>query len=190
MSKKTREIIVVIFIALVLVLLIGGRNNVVNSLEDVKLAEAKVQTMLQRRSDLIPNLVSVVKAYADHEETVFTEIAESRAKLANSINNSSMSEMAEADAELSQAIGKLLVLVESYPELKASEQFTNLQYEIAGSENRINIARIEYNEAVAKYNRYIKTFPGIVYARFFEYDEMPYFEADHNAEKAPVVDFD
>ena len=101
-----------------------------------------------------------------------------------------MSEMAEADAELSQAIGKLLVLVESYPELKASEQFTNLQYEIAGSENRINIARIEYNEAVAKYNRYIKTFPGIVYARFFEYDEMPYFEADHNAEKAPVVDFD
>lgn len=113
MSKKTRELIGVIVLALVLVLLIGGRNNVVNAYEDVKLAEAKVQTMLQRRSDLIPNLVSVVKAYADHEETVFTEIAESRAKLANSINNSSMSEMVEADAELSNAISKLLVLVES-----------------------------------------------------------------------------
>lgn len=190
MTKRTRDIIIVVVIALALILLIGGRNNVVNSLEDVKLAEAKVQTMLQRRSDLIPNLVNVVKAYADHEETVFTEIAESREKLANSITNSSMSEMAAADAELSQALGKLLVLVESYPELKASEQFINLQYEIAGSENRINIARIEYNEAVAKYNRYVKTFPGIVYARFFEYDEMPYFEADIGSEKAPVVDFD
>lgn len=190
MSKRTLEIIGLICLALVLVLLIGGRNNVVNALEDVKVAEAKVQTMLQRRSDLIPNLVSVVKAYADHEETVFTEIAESRAKLAESLDNASTSEALQADAELSQALTNLLVMVEQYPELKSSEQFINLQYEVAGSENRINIARIEYNEAVMKYNKYVKTFPGIVYARFFEYEEMPYFEAEPNAEKAPVVDFD
>lgn len=175
-------------ILLVIVLIVGG-NNVVNAYEDVELAKAKVQTMLQRRSDLIPNLVSIVEAYADHEETIFSEIAESRVKLANSINNSSIDDMVEADADLTHALNKLLVLVESYPELKASEHFTALQYEIAGSENRINIARLEYNEAVMKYNKYVKTFPGSIYAKFWEYDELEYFEADAGAQEVPSVNF-
>ena len=190
MSKKTLEIIGIILLGVVLTVIIIGRNDVVNAYEDVKLAEAKVQTMLQRRSDLIPNLVTTVKAYADHEETVFTEIAESRTRLAASLENASTSEALQADAELSEALANLFVMVESYPELKASEQFTNLQYEIAGSENRINIARIAYNEAVMRYNKYIKTAPGILYAKLFEYEEMRYFEADPRSVSVPVVNFD
>lgn len=190
MTRKKWWIIDIIVVVVVIIALIGGRNKVINAYEDVKLCEAQIETMIQRRNDLIPNLVSTVQGYISYEETVFTEIATSREKIATSIDNLPIDELAVVNTELSQALNKLLALVEDYPELKASEQFTNLQYEIAGSENRINIARINYNEAVMKYNKYIKSFPGILYAKFFGYEELPYFEAEIDAEDVPAVNFD
>lgn len=175
MFQKYSRYIALVFFAVLLVTLVVGRNNVVNSREEVYLAASQVQSMIQRRNDLIPSLIDVVESYATHEEKIFTIIAESQAKLTNAIESSSVSETNEANEELSKALNELLALVQKYPELGANEQFINLQYEIAGSENRINIARLNYNEVVTKYNKHVKTVPGIIFAKLFEYDELPYF---------------
>lgn len=190
MKKRMYATIGLIIIIIFASVLLAGRNDVVNAYEDVELAKSKVQIMLQWRSDLIPDLVSTVKAYAEHKEAIFAEIDESWTKFVNSISIFSVNEIVEADTKLTQEINKLLILAESYPDLKVSDHFLVLQYEIVSSENRINIGRIEYNEAVTKYNKYVETFPGYIFAKLWKYDEIAHFADEPEAPKTPDTRFD
>ena len=167
----------------------GTRNSLVSLNEEVRMQESQVETTLQRRSDLIPNLVATVKGYATHEESVYTEIAEARSKLAGSIDSGDITEISEASNELDSALGRLLAISENYPELQASEQFIALQDELAGTENRINVARQYYNEKVAEYNKKVQSFPSYVIANICGFEPAQYFEASEESHTAPVVEF-
>lgn len=169
---------------------ISTRNNLVTLEEEVNLQLSNVGTTLQRRSDLIPNLVETVKGYANHEEQVFTEIADARSKLAGSISSGDIEGMNEANNALDSALSRLLVITENYPTLVASEQFTALQDELAGTENRIAVARQYYNEAVNTYNKSIKKFPASIIAGMSGFEAADYFEVDESAKDAPKVSFD
>ncbi len=151
--------------------------------------QSQVETTLQRRSDLIPNLVATVKGYATHEEKVFTEIAEARSKLAGSIESGDIESINEANNALDSALGRLLAISENYPILKASEQFIALQDELAGTENRIAVARQYYNEKVKIYNTTIQKVPTNIIATLAGHSPMQYFEASENAKNAPEVNF-
>ena len=154
-------------VAIVIIVLLGGcyiigqRNALIGLDEDVNEAWSNIDADLQRRNDLIPNLVATVKGYATHEEDVFTGIADARSKLAGA---TTMQEKAEADATLTAGLGRLLAIAENYPELKANEGFLRLQDELAGTENRIKVTRKRYNEGVKKFNRSIRQFPGSLFA--------------------------
>lgn len=167
----------------------------VNKQEEVTTQWAQVESEYQRRADLIPNLVSTVKGYASHEQETFTAIVDARARATQvSLNSEDLTEegiqqFQEAQGELSSALGKLLVIVESYPELKASQNFLSLQDDISGTENRIKIARNRFNEAARDYNQYIRRFPHVIYAGWFGFKKKGYFEADAGAQNAPVVEF-
>jgi LemA protein len=178
-------IIAAILIGLLL-MFIPSYNNFVGLEENVDKSYAQIENQLQRRLDLIPNLVNTVKGYAEHEEEVLTAIADARSRLAGA---DSPEEEATANSELSGALSRLLVVVENYPELKADQQFTQLMDELAGTENRISIARKDYNDQVSEYNRKVKSFPGVLVANITGFDEKEYFEADPNAQNAPEVDF-
>lgn len=191
MKKSTVAIIVILAVVAIMAMwFIGTQNSLVNLEEEVKLQFSQVETTLQRRSDLIPNLVETVKGYASHEEEVFTQIADARSKLAGSIKTGDVEDINSASNELDSALSRLLVITENYPELKANEQFTALTDELAGTENRIAIARQNYNETVAKYNKAIKLFPKSLIAGMLGYEAADYFEADDDAKDAPVVSFD
>jgi LemA protein len=166
------------------------RNSLVSLKEDVEMQQSQIETTLQRRSDLIPNLVATVKGYANHEEKVFTEIADARSKLAGSIESGDMESISEANNALDSALGRLLAISENYPDLKASEQFIALQDELAGTENRIAVARQYYNEKVNTYNTTVQRFPTSIVAGMSGYYPMQYFEADESAKEVPEVDFD
>ena len=168
----------------------GTRNSLVSLKEDVEMQQSQIETTLQRRSDLIPNLVATVKGYANHEEEVFTEIADARSKLAGSIESGDMKSISEANNALDSALGRLLAISENYPDLKASEQFIALQDELAGTENRIAVARQHYNEKLNTYNTTVQRFPTSIVAGMSGYYPMQYFEADENAKEVPKVDFD
>lgn len=161
-------------------------NSIVSLEEAVSTSWAQVENQLQRRYDLIPNLVETVKAYARHEKSVFIEVTEARAKVAGAKN---LSEKIEAENELSRALGRLLFIVERYPELKANENFIRLQDELSGTENRIAVERRRYNEAVRAYNTKIRTFPGNIVANIFGFEKKALFEAQASAKEAPRVDF-
>lgn len=167
----------------------GTRNSLVSLKEDVEMQQSQIETTLQRRSDLIPNLVATVKGYATHEEEVFTEIADARSKLAGSIKSGDMESISEANNALDSALGRLLAISENYPDLKASEQFIALQDELAGTENRISVARQYYNEKVNTYNTAVQKFPTSMVAGMSGYHPMQYFEADESAKEVPKVDF-
>ena len=152
--------------------------------------QSQVETTLQRRSDLIPNLVETVKGYASHEEEVFIEIAEARSKLAGSISSGDIEAINEANSELDSALGRLLAISESYPDLEASDQFIALQDELAGTENRIAVARQYYNEAARDYNVKVQKLPASIIAGMSGYYPVPYFEADEGASEVPEVSFD
>ena len=169
---------------------IGTRNNLVTLEEEVHLELSNVGTTLQRRSDLIPNLVETVKGYAKHEEKVFTDIAEARSKLAGTISSGDIEAMQEANNSLDSALSRLLMITENYPELKASEHFTALQDELAGTENRITVARQHYNETVRKYNTTLKKFPASIIANMSGFEAADYFEVEESAKDAPKVSFD
>lgn len=181
-----------ILCCLVIVILICGgyiistRNKLVGQEQETKQVFANVQVYLQRRNDLIPNLVNTVKGYAKHEEEVFNAVTEARQ---NMINAKTPEETVQADAALSSAVGRLLAIAESYPDLKAKENFLELQDELAGTENRIAVARKDANEKVTAYNTSIKLFPKNIVAKMFGFNELPLFEADSSAKTVPAVSF-
>ena len=181
-------VIAVVIIAIV-VWGISTSNNLMTLREDVRMQQSQVETTLQWRSDLIPNLVNTVKGYATHEEEVFTEIADARSKLAGSIESGDIDSISESNNELDSALSRLLAITESYPDLKASEQFTSLQDELAGTENRINVARQYYNEKVMTYNTSVQRFPTSIIAGIFGYSPAEYFEASEEAQEVPEVNF-
>jgi LemA protein len=178
--------VIVIILAVPAMLLISSYNKFVNFEEDVDQAYAQVENQLQRRLDLIPNLVNTVKGFASHEKEIISNIADSRARLAGA---KGPEEQAAANSELSGALSRLLVVVENYPDLKANENFRQLMDELAGTENRLGVARKDYNDEVAKFNRQVKRFPGKIVASIFGYDEKEYFKADAAANETPNVDF-
>ncbi len=166
--------------------------------EGVKGQWGQVQNVYQRRFDLIPNLVATVKGYANHEEKVFTEIAEARSKAGGVMNVSdevlndpeSFKKFQKAQSELSGALQRLLVVTENYPALKADQNFMALQDQLEGTENRITVERQRFNELVKDYNVFIKQFPRAIVANMSGFREKAYFAADEAAEKAPTVSFE
>ncbi|CAM2972439.1 LemA family protein [Salinicoccus roseus] len=178
--------IIVGFFIILAIIFAPKYNQFVNLEEEVNQKEAQIETQLQRRGDLIPNLVNTVQGYASHEEEIFTDIADARSRLSGAGN---VEEMAEANNEMTSALSRLLAISENYPDLQASEQFTGLRDELAGAENRIAVARQDYNTAVQEFNRNTRTFPGNMVAGMFGFSEKPYFEADETSRDVPEVEF-
>ncbi|MBV1820027.1 LemA family protein [Bacteroidales bacterium MSK.15.36] len=147
---------------------------------------SNIDSDLKRRSDLIPNLVETTKGYAAHEKEVFTDIANARAKLGGA---NTIQDKANADSELSSALSRLLVVVERYPELKSNENFRALMVQLEGTENRINVSRKDYNDAVTVYNATIKRFPASIIASTFRFGSKEYYKADEASKEVPKVDF-
>lgn len=156
---------------------------------------AQVENVYQRRSDLIPNLVSTVKGYADFEQETLTAVIEARSKAtsvnidASKLDASSIQKFQAAQDGLSSALSKLMVVVERYPELKANQNFLELQSQLEGTENRIAVERRKFNETAQAYNTYIRKFPNNMIAGMFDFEKSDYFEADEGADKAPKVEF-
>ncbi len=193
--KKLKIICIVIGVIIVTSIIMGKifvktYNSFVESQENINLAMANVETMMQRRAELIPDLVATVKAYDKHEEIVFEGIANARAALTTSLNGEKTVEsLSKADNNLSQELYNMIILVENYPTLNSSTQYTSLMDQIKGSVNRVTIARKEYNEQVAKYNKEVRTFPTNIVANMFGFERMDEFEADDAAKKILQVDF-
>lgn len=186
---KKKGIIIAIIVGLVVVLgiaLISANNNLVSMEAEVDAALANIDTNLQRRADLIPNLVNTVKGYAAHEKEALDSVTEARAQLAGA---STVEEKAAADSQLTAALNNLLVIVENYPDLKASANFTQLADELAGTENRIAVARRDYNTAVQNFNTAIRKFPNSLVAGLFGFTQKDYFQASDGAENVPNVEF-
>ena len=187
---------IVLGVLVLLAMIIGGSyNGLVNNRENVQKTFANVQTQYQRRADLIPNLVNTVKGAANFEQTTLTQVTEARAKATSIQIDPSKATTAQLQAyqnsqgELSQALGRLLAVTENYPELRATEAFRDLQAQLEGTENRITVARKDYNDASAGYNARVQRFPTNIVAGIFGFDKFPYFEAETGAQKAPTVDF-
>ncbi|MCZ2259980.1 LemA family protein [Sporosarcina sp. G11-34] len=178
--------IIVAILVVIGMILIPSYNKFVTAEENVDQSYAQVENQLQRRADLIPNLVSTVKGYASHEEKVLSDISEARTRLAGA---SGPEDQAAANDELSGALSRLLVVVENYPDLKANENFIQLMDSLEGTENRIGVARKDYNDEVASLNRQVKRFPGKIVASIFGFDEREYFKADEAAKEVPKIDF-
>ncbi len=185
MKTGTKVLIGIVAVVVLLALLfVGGYNGLVSKSEEVERYYSEIDNQLQRRSDLIPNLVATVKQYAAHESEVFTAVADARAKLAGA---GSPAEQADADAELSSALSRLLAIAEAYPELKANQNFINLQDELAGTENRIANARRYYNDAARDYNTSIRRFPTNIIANLFGFEGVEYFQASEGSKENPDV---
>ena len=166
-----------------------GYNQIQTYDENAAQAKQQISVQLQRRADLVPNLVNTVKGYAQHEEAVFTQVAQARAGLAGAIQTGDPQQMATANAGLTAALGRLIAISEAYPQLKADQGFLRLQDELAGTENRIATSRGDYNQAVQAYNTYIRTFPQAITAKVTGAKPRTYYEAAPGSEVAPTVDF-
>lgn len=193
MKKST--LIILAIVAVVIVWAISGYNGLVSKEEGVNQTWANVESAYQRRSDLIPNLVNTVKGYAEHESETLQAVTDARAK-ATSINidpaTASPEQVAaymEAQQGVGSALGRLIAVSESYPQLKANENFRDLQAQLEGTENRIKVERDRYNEAVKMFNVQIRRFPTNILASIFGFDKRSMFEAQEGAEVAPVVEF-
>ena len=183
---KNLAIIPLVLAAIMVFSGIGLYNSVKSAKIEVDSQYGQVENQIQRRADLIPNLVNTVKGYMQYEEKVLTEVTAARAKVAGA---ASPEEMAVADQELTGALGRLLAVVEKYPTLKSDAHFTELMREIAGSENRIAVARRDYNNAVREYNITVSTFPGNIFAGMMGYGPLAPFAADEAAHSVPQVAF-
>lgn len=187
---------------IVAVVLIGGfvwvknvYNGMVASDENVQAAWSQVENVYQRRADLIPNLVATVKGYAAHESSTLENVVSARAKATQvtvdpeNLTEEAIARFNEAQGELSSALGRLLMITENYPDLKANQQFSELQAQLEGTENRIATERMKYNEVAKGYNTMVRTFPNNIIASMFGFEKKGYFEAKDGADVAPVVEF-
>jgi LemA protein len=180
------------WLALSLLLPLGacGYNRIQTLDEQAAAAQSQIEVQLQRRADLIPNLVNTVKGYAQHEEAVFTQVAQARSGLLGAVKSHDPEQMANANAQLTGALGRLLVVSEAYPQLKADQSFIRLQDELTGTENRIAVSRVDYNNAVNAYNAYIRQFPAVITAKITSAKSRKYFTATGAAQEGPPpVDF-
>lgn len=194
-----RSTIILLAVAAALLLLVfngcGSYNNMVTKQEGVSSAWSQVENVYQRRLDLIPNLVNTVKGVANFEQKTLTDVIEARSKAssikvdASKLSPEQIEKFQASQGELSQALGRLMVVAEQYPQLKATQNFLELQSQLEGTENRITVERQKFNEVVKDYNSYIRKFPQVLYAGIFGFDKKGYFEAAAGAEKAPEVKF-
>lgn len=189
-------IIIVIGVVVIWKFTAGFNNTAVAKEENAKLAWSNVESSYQRRNDLIGNLVKTVEGAADFERGTLTEVIEARAKAtsvnvdAENLSAAQIQQFQQAQQGVTSALSRLLVTVERYPELKANQNFLQLQSQLEGTENRINVARDRFNEAVTDYNTYIRVFPNNLFAGLFGFERMERFQADAGAEDAPDVEFD
>jgi LemA protein len=187
--------VIVVLVFIIYRLFAGSYNNMVSKEEDVKSQWAQVENSYQRRSDLIPNLVSTVKGYAEFEKSTLTEVVQARASAtsmkidANNLSPENIAKFQQAQDGLSGALSRLLVSVEKYPDLKANQNFLELQSQLEGTENRIAVERGRFNDMVQAYNKYIRSFPNNIFAGFYGFAQKGYFQAVAGAEKAPEVKF-
>lgn len=175
-----------LIVLIVVVWFIGTYNSLVSTDQSVNEKWSQVENQYQRRADLIPNLVETVKGYAKHEATVFEEVTKARSQWASA---KTPNEKIKAAGEMDSALSRLMVVVESYPQLKASDNFVALQAQLEGTENRVTVARMDYNTVVKEYNVKIKTIPTSIVAGIYNYNDKPFFEAEKGSEKAPKVNF-
>ena len=168
----------------------GCGYNTMQSLDErINQAQGQIQTQLQRRADLVPNLVNTVKGITKQEDTVFISIANARARLTGAVQARDIQGMAAANDQLSAGLGRLLAISENYPQLRSSESFNRLMDELSGTENRIAVERMRYNERVQEYNTSRRQFPGVLTARMFNFKDYPLFEAPATAQQVPKVNF-
>lgn len=195
MKKNKGLIITVVVIALVAIWGISSYNGLVSMDENVSNSWANVETQYQRRSDLIPNLVNTVKGYAKHESETLESVMAARSQATQvkiDPSNCTPQQLAayqKAQGDVTTALGKLLAITESYPDLKANQNFLELQSQLEGTENRINVARKDFNDTAKKYNTSLRRFPRNIIASMFGFEKRNYFEAEAGAEKAPKVEF-
>jgi LemA protein len=199
--KKSLLVLIGVFVFLGLIVLIGfltsisTYNKMVQYDEAVTSSWSQVENVYQRRADLIPNLVNTVKGYADFEKSTLTEVIEARAKAtsvnisAENLNEQTMAQFQQAQDGLSSALSRLMVVVERYPDLKANQNFLELQAQLEGTENRIANERMKFNETTRTYNVYTRKFPARIFASIYGFEQKPYFKAVEGAEKAPEVKF-
>ena len=194
-KKLTVTLIVLAVVAVVAIWAISAYNGLVKSEEKVKTAWSQVENVYQRRADLIPNLVATVKGYASHESSTLEGVVEARAKAtqvtvsADDLTEEKIAEFQKAQGELGSALGRLMAISEAYPDLKANENFRDLQAQLEGTENRIATERKNYNQEAREYNTAIRVFPKNLVASIFGFQAKGYFEAQEGAETAPVVEF-
>jgi LemA protein len=196
MKKGTIAIIAVVAVILGCILWFkGAYNNMVTAEEGVSAAWSQVENVYQRRADLVPNLVATVKGYAAHESSTLEGVVEARSKAtqvtvsADDLSPEALAKFNAAQGDLTNALGRLLMLTENYPDLKASQNFSELQAQLEGTENRITTERMKFNDTAKAYNTLIRKFPDNIVASMFGFEKKGYFEAAAGAEKAPVVEF-
>jgi LemA protein len=195
-----KSLIVILVVGLIVVIIFGSLRSTYNKMvtmnEGVSSQWSQVENVYQRRSDLIPNLVNTVKGYATHERETLEGVIEARAKATqvtvdpSKLDAASVKNFQDAQGGLSTALGRLMVVMEQYPNLKANENFRDLQAQLEGTENRIAVERGRFNETAQNFNIYIRKFPQILFAGMFGFEKKAYFEAEKGAEKAPVVNFE
>ena len=193
--KKKSSLILVVIVLLVVLWGVKAYNNMVSQEEGVSTAWANVESQYQRRADLIPNLVNTVKGYAAHESETLQAVVDARTK-ATSININAenmtaeqLKEFQKAQSEVGGALGRLIAISENYPDLKANQNFLELQAQLEGTENRIAVERKNFNDAAKTFNTYIRKFPQSLLTGIFGFEKKPYFEAEEGSQKAPTVQF-
>ena len=193
--KKVTLISIIAVVAILILWIVSSYNKLVNNDEAVIKAWANVESQYQRRADLIPNLVNTVKGYAQHESQTLEDVVAARAKATSiqidpsNITPEQLQQYQQAQNQVGSALGRLLAVAESYPDLKANENFRDLQVQLEGTENRIQKSRTEYNEAVRDYNLRVRRFPGNIVASIFGFDTKTPFQSEAGSEKAPTVQF-
>lgn len=196
MKKSWIVLIVIAVVAIFIYSSVKGTYNKMVMMDEAVISQwAQVENVYQRRADLIPNLVNTVKGYAEHEQETLTGVIEARSKATSTtidpsnLNAENIQAFQQAQAGLSSALSKLMVVVERYPDLKANQNFLELQAQLEGTENRITVERQKFNNSAQEYNTYIRKFPKNIYANIFGFEAKAYFKAQENANEAPKVEF-